>query len=71
MFQRNILGVVLILTCFLVPAALAGKMEQATRYPSPQGEYSEIQAVNKLKVPLKDVNGSTSNLTRGEIWVEV
>ena len=70
MLQRNILAVAVVLVCFLVPVAHAGKVELTTYYPAPQGEYQTLQASQALKIPIKRQGNFTGNLTAGEIWIE-
>ena len=58
----------------LSPATLfAGKVELTTYYPSPNGEYSSLQATTTLKVPVVTSTSTPKTVattTVGEIWVE-
>ena len=68
--KKEMLLALAILTFLVIPAAYAGKTELTTYYPAPYGEYKDLQASNKLKVPVKPVNGDTNAVIPGEIWVE-
>ena len=72
MFRKAILGV-LFVSAFVVAAssAQAGRVDLTTYYPAPNGEYKDLQASTKLKVPV--VTTGTKQLattSEGEIWVE-
>ena len=69
MFLKNIFPVILFSAFVFVTSAYAGKMELTTYYPAPYGEYKDLQASNKLKVPVKNVDAQ-SPLVAGEIWVQ-
>jgi hypothetical protein len=71
MFKRTFLLALTVLILGGVPSAHAGKMELTTYYPAPYGEYAELQASTKLKVPVKTVTDATNPQPAvGEIWVE-
>jgi len=56
---------------FLISSsAYAGKVELTTYFPSPNAEYSSLQATTTLKVPVKTVGTDTTKVSSGEIWVE-
>jgi len=59
---------------FLISSsAYAGKVELTTYYPSPNGEYSSLQATTTLKVPVVTSTSTPKTVattTVGEIWVE-
>ncbi len=62
-------GLVLLITA----SAYAGKVELTTYYPSPNGEYSSLQATTTLKVPVVTSTSTPKTVattTVGEIWVE-
>ena len=69
MFQKIFSFALIIFVLVTVPAAFAGKVELTTYYPAPYGEYSELQASTKLKVPVVS-SGAKTTSTVGEIWVE-
>lgn len=70
MFRTTVLCVMFLLGGVLVPSVYAGTTEQATTYPAPSGEYTDIKATNSLTVPEKTVGTSTNGLAVGEIWFE-
>ena len=55
---------------FFVQTVFAGKMELTTYYPAPYGEYKDLEASGKLKIPVKTVGTDTSRVRAGEIWFE-
>ncbi len=74
MFRKAILGI-LFVSAFVVAAssAQAGKVDLTTYYPAPNGEYKDLQASTKLKVPVKTVTNDPTGIAatkEGEIWVQ-
>jgi len=70
MFRKISLSVFLILTCVAASSAFAADIEHSTSYPSPNGEYSDIKATGSFTIPVKEVNGDKTKVTKGEIWFE-
>ena len=69
--RKTLLGVLFLFgSLFAISGAYAGKVELTTYYPAPYGEYKDITASNKLKVPVKNVVAGTSPVVAGEIWVQ-
>ena len=70
-FQSKILFAFAGLVLLITASAYAGKVELTTYYPAPNGEYSKLEASNKLKVPVVSPSGKTvDNTVVGEIWVD-
>ncbi len=69
MLRRTILAV-LFISVFVAAAsnAQAGKVELTTYYPAPEGQYTNVQADNSLKLPVKTSSPTSPKV--GEIWVE-
>ena len=70
MFRTTVLCVMFLLGAVWASSVYAGTTEQATTYPAPSGEYTDIKADNSLTVPEKSVGTSTNGLAVGEIWFE-
>ena len=70
LFKTRSMCVLAMVAFVLVPNAYAGRVELTTYYPAPYGEYKDLKASNSLKVPIKMVNGDTTKVTPGEIWIE-
>ena len=67
MKRMAILGMLCVSAFVFASGAQAGKVELSTYYPAPNGEYSELQATQTLKVPVKTTAGGVKD---GEIWVD-
>lgn len=72
MSLKNLVCGLLLAMIALAPSASAGKVELTTYYPAPYGEYTEVKASNKFKVPVTTAAApkTTANTTAGELWVE-
>ena len=73
MIQRMFSGALFVLVLAMAPSAQAGKVELTTYYPAPNGEYKDLQASTKLKVPVKTVTNDPTGIAatkEGEIWVQ-
>lgn len=72
-YLRPILGsavLVFVLVLLMSPMVYAGKVELTTYYPVPDGEYKDLRANRSLAAPVRDINGDTTKVRRGDIWFE-